>query len=91
MFSEKCADLYVVTDQLCIFPVIPVVKQWALSFDSRKLIQKILKDNSETLAEQLPAIAAELGLGSLMVVTRVFIMFDLELCQPLTSSLMFVE
>lgn len=50
MFSEKWVDFYVITDQLGIFSVIPVVKQWALSFDSRKLIQKLLKDNNETLS-----------------------------------------
>lgn len=34
---------------MCILSVIPVVKQWVLSFDSRKLKQIIPKDNNDTL------------------------------------------
>lgn len=49
-----------------------------------KLKQK--KKGSETFTEQTPAIAAELGLGWLMVVTRVFTVLNLELCQALTME-----
>lgn len=45
-----------------------------------------MKKNSETFTKQTPAVAAELGVSSLMVVTRVFTVLSLELCQARTMQ-----
>lgn len=48
--------------------------------------KKKKKKDSEIFTEQAPAIAAELGLVWLMVVTRVFTVLNLELCQALAME-----